>query len=150
MQKWVVLRRIISFLPKSNEMDALNTSPWHTNSKILRRNSMQITPLKLCYWYEKIDKEWVECYKISVISSITSNYKTRSYLAYLQAEVRLMDFKPRIRTMIVKKIHHHRSGVGGADVAHTTNLHRCHQHRQFTVVHSGVGSTPSVFSHYSR
>ncbi|WP_304155214.1 hypothetical protein [Hoylesella buccalis] len=52
--------------------------------------------------------------------------------------------------MIVIKIHHHRSGVGSANVAHTTHLYRCHQHRQFTVVHSGYGSTPSGFSHYSR
>ncbi|WP_155945435.1 MULTISPECIES: hypothetical protein [Prevotellaceae] len=52
--------------------------------------------------------------------------------------------------MIVKKIHPHHSCVGGADVAHTTLLQRCYQHRQFTVVHSGYGSTPSGFSHYSR
>lgn len=87
---------------------------------------------------------------MSVTSSITKNYKTRSYLAYLQAEVRLMDFKPRIRTMIVKKIHYHHSGVSGANVVHTTHLQRCHQHCQFTIVRSGYGSTPSGCSHYSQ
>ncbi|MCB6901936.1 hypothetical protein LK429_02885 [Hoylesella buccalis] len=95
-------------------------------------------------------KQRVKSYKINVTSSITKNYNTRSFLAYLQAEVRLMDFKPRIRTMIVKKIHHQRCGVGGADVAHTTLLQRYYQHRLFTIVHSGYGSTPSGFSHYSQ
>ncbi|MFR2732326.1 hypothetical protein [Hoylesella buccalis] len=59
-----------------------------------------------------------------------------------------MDFKPRMRTMIVKKIHYHRSGVSGANIVHTTHLHHCHQHRLFAIVHSGYGSTPSVYSHY--
>jgi hypothetical protein len=98
----------------------------------------------------KMKKQRVKSYKINVTSSITKNYNTRSFLAYLQAEVRLMDFKPRIRTMIVKKIHHQRCGVGGADVAHTTLLQRYYQHRLFTIVHSGYGSTPSGFSHYSQ
>lgn len=150
MLKRVVLRRIIDFQLKSNEMDALNASPWRTIYMVLWRKSIQITSLELCYWCEKMKKQRVKSYKVSVTYSITANYKTRSYLAYWQAEIRLMDFKPRIRAMIVTKIHHHRSGVDGANVAHTPHLHHCHQHRQFSVVRSEYGSTPSAFSHHSQ
>ncbi len=136
MQKRVVLRRIIDFQLKSNETDALNASSWRTIYMVLHRKSIQITSLELCYWCEKIGKKRVERYKIGITHSITKNYKSQSCLAYLQAEVRLMENKPRIRTMIVRKIHHHHSGVGGANVAHTPHLRHCHQHRQFTVVRS--------------
>lgn len=61
-----------------------------------------------------------------------------------------MDFKPRIRAMIVTKIHHHRSDVDGASVAYATHLYHCYQHQQFTIVRSEYGSTPSVFSHHSQ
>lgn len=49
MQKSVVLGRIIDFWLKSNEMDALNASPWRTIYMVLWRKSMEITPLEPCF-----------------------------------------------------------------------------------------------------
>jgi len=49
IQKSVVLGRIIDFWLKSNEMDALNASPWRTIYMVLWRKSMEITPLEPCF-----------------------------------------------------------------------------------------------------